>query len=277
MKKHILKLAAPLLVLLFLASFVSPVLAAGGSVNHQLETQTLAPTITSLTPASQNVTEVPNGTAPVTLQVAVNTPNGNGDLQNVTAVFSDTLGDNATITLMNTTGTVTDSKDMNFTVNYAIPYWWNGTITASVTATNNEGLVSAPATATINFISGMGLTVSPSSIDYGLLSYGNTSPNHNVTFQNTGNTRLILNATTPNWNSSNPNGTAIPASALQATVNGTTVPMSNSGTSLTGSPLAAGPNATVIVPMWVVVPSNMHSFVMSGTYTTIMIITATAD
>ena len=272
-------------IIIALLSAVVPVAATMGRydpvINNSLQTAAQAPTIVF---TDQTVTSIvcnPDGTSGAYVQVTVATPNGNGELQGVSAVLTD--GVNTLTVTLGRTGT-TDAKTTTWDGFFDVPYWFApGDMQITATATTFEPLTGT-ATTTCTFGSALGITVDTPNLAFtsttgGPLTYGQTSSDQVATVHNSANSAISsVTGQATDWASDSSVGSTMPASALHLSTPDT--PMSNSAdTTLSGAlgvQTSAGTLSTANTAFHVLVPASSPDFTMDGNYSSVTSLTAWA-
>jgi hypothetical protein len=280
------QIAAAVVALACVLAFSSvPALAANtGTVDSTFAAANTAPKIDSVSPAGPySVTCNPDGTSTLTFTVRCFDANGNADLKQIDAQLqkgASAVGPVVTVT----SGTVVDAKRLDYTVTVTFQYYytygadWNVKFTLSDKSSATDTLTSAA----ITYVQAAGITiespVSPNKLDFGTLTYGDTSSTQSAVVHNSANTPVSVAGSGPAFTSASSGASSVPISSLYG---GTTTPTSMPSTVISSLPngglgTSPVPGYKVTTNWYVTVPAETPTFVLYGTYTTTVTLTATA-
>lgn len=281
------KIAAAAIALVCLLAFSSvPALAANtGTVDAAFAAGNAAPKIDNISPAGPySVSCNPDGTSTLTFTVRCFDANGNADLKQLDAQLqkvATAVGPVVTVT----SGTVVDAKRLDYSVTVTFQYYftygadWNVKFTVS----DKSSATDTQTSAAITYVRAAGITidspVSPNKLDFGTLTYGGTStPQQTSVVHNSANTPVAVAGNGPAFTSLSSGASSVPISSL---FGGVTTPTSMPSTVISNLPngglgTSPAPGYKVTTNWYVTVPAETPTFVLYGTYTTTVTLTATA-
>lgn len=265
-----------------------PALAANtGTINAIFNADNTGPQIISITPMSASVPCTPDGTTTLRFTVRCSDENGYQDLSRLEAQLYKGAIAGPLVTVTTNTPVPGNPKEADYTVNIEFQYYWlhGADYTVKFTLYDTAGLTDTKTSGVITYEPAAGITVehAPVTLNFGQLTYGKTSvPPQPAVIHNSANTPISVGATAPDWKSSLSYGSPVPISSLYGGGNGAPpafVPMpiailATSGVGTFGSP--GTPPAPITTSWYEVVPAKSPGFVLAGTYTTTITLTATS-
>jgi len=280
------KIAAAAIALACLLAFSSvPALAANtGTVDATFAAGNTAPKIDSVSPAGPySVSCNTDGTSTLMFTVRCFDANGNADLKQIDAQLikgATAVGPVVTVT----SGTVVDAKRLDYTVTVTFQYYytygadWNVKFTLS----DKSSATATQTSAAITYVKAAGITIdsplSPNKLDFGTLTYGDTSITQSAVVHNSANAPVSVAGSGTAFTSTSSGASSVPISSLYG---GTTTPTSMPSTVTSSLPngglgTTPVPGYKVTTNWYVTVPAETPTFVLYGTYTTTVTLTATA-
>jgi hypothetical protein len=280
------KIAAAAIALACLLAFSSvPALAANtGTVDAAFAAGNTAPKIDSISPSGPySVSCNPDGTSTLTFTVRCFDANGNADLKQLDAQLqkvATAVGPVVTVS----SGTVVDAKRLDYTVTVTFQYYytygadWNVKFTVS----DQSSATATQTSAAITYVKAAGITIespiSPNKLDFGTLTYGDTSTTQTAVVHNSANTPVSVAGNGPAFTSPSSGASSVPISSL---FGGVSTPTSMPSTVISNLPngglgTSPAPGYKATTNWYVTVPAETPTFVLYGTYTTTVTLTATA-
>jgi hypothetical protein len=284
--KTSLKIAAASVAIICLLAFSSvPALAA--KIPGQFTAKNDKPKIDTITGAT-SVECNPDGTATLSFTVRCSDANGYQDLSKLEAQLY--MGNNKAGPLVTQTTKTSVSglpKEADYVVSIVFQYYWlHGDYKVTFTVSDQASETHTKDSNKITYLAAAGLTVDGSpNLNFGTLDYAVTSdPPQTASIHNSANTPIRVSAEASEWVSSLPGqGSPIPINSLKGKSTGAYQPMpiatlatSDVGT-LSGGTGDMGARPASITTSWTATPpAQSDTFVLAGTYSTTITLTATA-
>jgi hypothetical protein len=262
-----------------------PALAAStANIAADFNAKKSPPRIISITPQTTSVQCTPDGTTTLRFIVRGFCSDGYQDLAKITAqIYKGTTATPAGTLVTVTANTPVDAKNADFTVIVTFHYYWmHGTdYGVNFRLFDQGGMTDTQAYSPITYepMVGIAMDSTPTLLSFGDLNY-TESGTATTNFHNSANTPISVAATAPSWTSDDPLASSILISSLQGKTTGAyaAMPITAFGTSGVGT-LAPGdgaPPASVTTSWLMTVPPETPTFVLVGTYSTTITLTATA-
>jgi hypothetical protein len=275
------KSAALFLVVLVAGVYlITPVAAIDyGTISGTFSTgANTAPRVTAIDSVPATVNPTPDGVSQFTVRVTVSDTDGNVDFAKVEASLHDRADNNIEINYAQATSgwSVVDANTVSLAFTLQFNYFTPPSdYTITVTVTDIAGSTGTLTSSAIRYTSAIGLTIDgPTSLNFGVLTYGSRSASQPSKIHNSANTIILVRGTATDWTSS-AGGSPVPASTL--TADG--IPM-NSGTSvvqLRPGDVRSGEQVPYQLAFAETVPPQSSGFTLLGTYTTQITLRASAS
>lgn len=278
-----IKIATTLVAVMCALAFSSvPTLAANtGSIDAGLAAAGAPPTIVSVSPSGPyTVTCNPDGTATQAFTVRVSCANGVAELKQLDAQLQKGGGAVGSVVTV-TSGAQVNAKTLDYSIAVTFRYYYTygSDWTVKFTATTQGGKTATQTSAAITYVKAAGITiespVSPSKLDFGTLDYGQTSSQVPSVVHNSANAPVSVTGAGSDFTSPATGASPIPIGSLYAgstPMGGTVVSSLPNG----GVGATPDPSYKVTTNWHVTVPAETTDFVLYGTYSTTVTLTATA-
>lgn len=244
------------------------------------------PAVVSATPNSQTITSQPDQSSFLNLSIACTDQGGWQQLGklDVWLCINDvpkTQVSNVVEVLQPSSGSGVNGY---YTVTIEFQYWYpynptGGKYQVEAIVYDTKGVASnTQYLGNYQYTRTTGFTIDTSgSLNFGLLTYNQTSSTQQITIHNSGNGPIAVDAQASAWNSTAPGASLVPVGSLQVSATGASwQSMTTTAVSVQNMQIPSGNSTSTPIYWREVVPSQITVPVLAGPYTTISILTVIA-